>query len=419
MAFFSKPPGKQLAGAKPDPRAKPGRPGPRPVSARELAAQATDRARGWDGKPTSEPAGADVTVTGTSLIEWSPVHPAIEVQQANPGLCTVLENAALLHAGGQSKPARALLEQGIETDHDTKFSPLAWLALFDLMQRACDRAAFDQLALQYVVQFERSAPPWDESTKPQAGPRATAGGYVAITGRLCAASAGQIENLRRAMAKNVAQARLDLASVAAFDDEGARLLADALSEVRRKRFSLTLQRSEKLHAALEAAVKKGKDGGECAWLLSLELLQWARDQARFDDRAIEFAIAFELSPPSWEPPPSRENTGAAPAREGENAESEFPPLGENGALVVSGVQSGSHNPFLLKLQEIAQGRSIVAVDMNAVDRIDFVCAGTLLNVINRIEGQRRAVQIIGATPIVRALLLLIGISPRHFVRKTP
>jgi hypothetical protein len=27
------------------------------------------------------------------------------------------------------------------------------------------------------------------------------------------------------------------------------------------------------------------------------------------------------------------------------------------------------------------------------------------------------VQIIGATPIVRALLLLIGISPRHFIKK--
>jgi len=27
------------------------------------------------------------------------------------------------------------------------------------------------------------------------------------------------------------------------------------------------------------------------------------------------------------------------------------------------------------------------------------------------------VQIAGATPIIRALLLLIGISPRHFIKK--
>jgi hypothetical protein len=43
--------------------------------------------------------------------------------------------------------------------------------------------------------------------------------------------------------------------------------------------------------------------------------------------------------------------------------------------------------------------------------------GALLNAVHRIEQQRKAVQIVGATPIVRALLLLIGISPRHFVKK--
>jgi ABC-type transporter Mla MlaB component len=55
--------------------------------------------------------------------------------------------------------------------------------------------------------------------------------------------------------------------------------------------------------------------------------------------------------------------------------------------------------------------------MTQVERVDFVCAGAMLNAINRIETQRKSVQIVGATPIVRALLLLIGISPRHFVKR--
>jgi ABC-type transporter Mla MlaB component len=59
----------------------------------------------------------------------------------------------------------------------------------------------------------------------------------------------------------------------------------------------------------------------------------------------------------------------------------------------------------------------VIIEMSAVGRIDFVCAGALLNSILRIEGQHKVVQIVGATPIVRALLLLIGISPRHFLKK--
>ena len=44
--------------------------------------------------------------------------------------------------------ARELLEEGIENDADTKLSPLAWLALFDLLQREGDKAAFDALVAQ-------------------------------------------------------------------------------------------------------------------------------------------------------------------------------------------------------------------------------------------------------------------------------
>jgi ABC-type transporter Mla MlaB component len=86
-------------------------------------------------------------------------------------------------------------------------------------------------------------------------------------------------------------------------------------------------------------------------------------------------------------------------------------------LTWSGVMMGSAAPQLSRLTEYAQGRSVTQVDMTLVERVDFVCAGALLNLINRIETQRKAVQVMGATPIIRALLLLIGISPRHFVKK--
>jgi len=41
----------------------------------------------------------------------------------------------------------------------------------------------------------------------------------------------------------------------------------------------------------------------------------------------------------------------------------------------------------------------------------------LARAISRAESQRKSIQIVGASPIIRALLLLIGISPRHFVKK--
>src|SRR5262249_957521 len=209
MAFslFNKPPpGKDKpAEARPKPELTPhhdarGPAARTPASARELADSAKARARAAPKPPapqTAEERERDITLTGPpSLIDWTQGGaPRIPVAEANPGLCAVLENAALLFASGQPQQARQLLEQGVANDEDARLSPLAWLALFDLLQRAGDRAAFDQLALQYVVAFERSAPGWEErgakernakerGTKPEAEKRPGGGGYFALTGKL-------------------------------------------------------------------------------------------------------------------------------------------------------------------------------------------------------------------------------------------
>ncbi len=425
MAFnlFPKLPGK----AKPD-KAKPGpeiaprhdarQPAARgPTSAREIAAAAKGRTA-LSGKAGADAAAADardrdITVTGPhSMIDWSTPQQDIVVAEANPGLCAVLENAALLYANGQAQPAREVLEQGVIDDHDAKVSPLAWLALFDLLQRADDRVAFDQLALQYVVAFERSAPAWEEGgSRLRPGARPVAGGYVGFTGKLTASHAPQIANVLAASHRQP-QVRMDLGSLTGADDAGAKLLADALAQLRKRKYPLVLQHPEKIRKALDQAVKQGKGAGEGYWILLLELLQWQNDHRAFEDRAIEFAIAFEVSPPSWEPPLAVTTAAAATdtptaAAAQDNAET----------LVWCGTMTGSSDAQLAKFALFREGRHVVPIDMAAVDRVDFVCAGAMFNAISRAESQRKSVQIVGATPIVRALLLLIGISPRHFIKK--
>jgi anti-anti-sigma regulatory factor len=420
MALFSKPPAKKPEVAA-KPAAKPGHEsgGSRaPVSARDVAVQAQAQGRrGTPERPRAEPVG-DFTMTGASLIEWSPGRTSIEVAaQSNPGLCAVLENAALLYASGQAHPARDLLEQGVQADAEAKNSPLAWLALFDLLERANDRAGFDKLSLLYVVQFERSPPAWEEGVKPAAAPEIkSAGGYAVLTGKLTAATAPQIESLRKAMAKGGTQTRLDLSQVAGFDDAGAQLLAAALAEARKRNSGLKLERADKVRKALDILVRRGREAGEGPWLLSLELLQLDHNQEAFDERAIEYAIAFEQSPPSWEPPPAPKGDAAAPAADDTSEEAPAQAT-SSGSIAWTGVMAGPSAPVIGKIGEQAFAHSVVTIDMTELERIDFVCAGALLNAINRVESQRKAVQIVGATPIIRALLLLIGISPRHFLKK--
>ena len=270
-----------------------------PASARELAASVKGRAPS-PPKPASRSGDSrEVTVTGppTSLIDLSANgQQGIEVAEANPGLCAVLENAALLYANGQGAQARQILAEGLAKDNDAKASPLAWLALFDLLQRANERAAFDQLALQYVVAFERSAPAWEERTSQSpAAAKASPGGYFALSAKLSAANAPQIEHMLAASQKQ-AKVRLDLGSLTGADDAGARLLASALAKLRKRQYALVLQHPEKIRRALEGAVKQGKDAGDGYWTLLLELLQWQNDRAAFEDRAV-CSDVFGVKPP--------------------------------------------------------------------------------------------------------------------------
>ncbi|HVR94777.1 MAG TPA: STAS domain-containing protein [Casimicrobiaceae bacterium] len=424
MAFnlFPKPPikGKPGEAKPPEPKAQPV-PGSRPVarsaSARELAASVKTRFSGTAPRGANETGAGEreITLTGPhSMIEWSPAaNKKIQVGEANPGLCADLENAALHYANGQAPQAREVLETGIVSDDDTKNSPLAWLALFDLLQRANDRAAFDQLALRYVVAFERSAPAWeDRGGHVPPGARPAAGGYVGLTGKLAAGHAQQIAGMLASSLKQP-QMRLDLGSITGADDAGATLLANALAQLRKRHYPLVLQHPEKIRRALEQSATQGRDAAEGYWLLLLELLQWQHDFKVFEDRAVEYAVAFEVSPPSWEPPPdaalaaAEAEEAAAPSAAPENADQ----------LCWHGVLAGSSDPQLAKFLVFREGRHTIPIDMSAVDRIDFVCAGAFSNAIIRAESQRKGVQIIGASPIIRALLLLIGISPRHFVKK--
>lgn len=411
MALFSKPPAKKPHPLKIEPRIRPAPAGTRAVSAREVVDEAAGKTRPANAsaapRDPRRPKGA-----GDNVIEWAPAQPAIEVAPTSALLCGVLENAALLFASGQMEPAQALLEEGIANDHDARTSDLAWLALFDLLQRAGDKTWFDQLALRYVVQFEQSAPAWEDAKTPAPGLRtASRGGYVGITGKLTAASVVQIDGLLRISAKDAGQARLDLSAVTGCDGAGARLLADALGAVRRQRAPLLLERAEKLRPLLETAVNQGREAGEGAWLLLLELLQWQGDQAAFDDRAVEYAVTFEMSPPSWEPP-----APAATVLPAAIAATEANP-GDAEVLEWSGAVTGAAAQPLAKLLEFAQTRSVVSLDMTQLERIDFASCGALVNVVNRLAAQRKMVQIAGATAMIRALLFLVGLPPQYLVKK--
>lgn len=359
--------------------------------------------------------GVTGAVTGFSLSDAAPTCRVIEVSQVGEVLGVALENAVLLFASGHPDAARDMLAEGIDADPDTSRSQFAWLVLFDLLQRAGDRDAYESLALRYVLAFECTAPLWDESAAAPPPDRGRSSGYVGISGTLNAHSP-QLRAVEAALADH-ATVRLDLAGIADFDDAGALALAKILAEARQQRSQLELQRPESLHEKLASTCQLGREGGEGAWTLDLELLQWRGDEATFDERAIDYAVTFEVSPPSWEPP-------AAPVEAAGDASSagaaQYPPnevdATDSDVIAWSGVIAGGHPEVLDELAAHATRRARITLDMTRVERIDFAAAGACFNAIQTLEGRGESVRIVGATPVIQAILRLLGLGPDYFER---
>lgn len=327
--------------------------------------------------------------------------PSLELGPTELGFSPALENAALLYANGQAAAARQVLENALTNELDSRTLALAWHAQFDLLQRANDRAAFDQLALEYVSVFERSPPPWDEAKTPSGKSGAPGAGYFALT-QVTVKAALEIP----ARAARYSTLRIDVATLTEFDDTGCRRLVDVLRRLRRQAYPVGWQGIEPLWRRIGQKIATGTAHNEGIWLFALELLQWQNNQAEFEERAVDYAVTFEVSPPSWEPL----------ARKQEQAAVETQPAHRE-CHVLKAVLLGSADPQILALYDFAEPRGLVQIDMSQVERFDFVCAGSLQNAVSNFDSNNKEVQIVGASPIVQALLALIGVKLEYFTHK--
>ena len=361
--------------------------------------------------------------------------PAFELDDGQNGLSAALENAALLHASGQSDVACTLLGGAISNDPLTRELPRAWHAQFDLLQRADDHAGFEQLALEYVTQFEASPPPWDDRRKAVPKSQRTLSGYFAIS-QVNVKTALEIP----ARAGRFASLKIDVSTVSIFEELGCRRMVDVLRRLRRQCYPVVFQGVEKLKKQIADKTRSGVAQNEGAWLLDLEVLQWSNDSRAFDERALEYAVTFEMSPPSWEPlaedllqkiaasvaapvaTPAAGVTNTANAANGAiaanaaNAANATNAARHGGpaiteAFAMKGALAGPTDPQMMAITAFAAERTWIPIDVTQVDRIDFVCAGSMQNMLSGLIASGKEVQVIGASPIVEALLLLIGLDP--------
>lgn len=329
----------------------------------------------------------------------------IHIIEASAEDVAAIEEAAVLYANANEGGAKAVLEEALEGGSN-RSGPL-WRMLFDLYRLTGDRPGFEARGVIFAQLFEQSPPIWDEATPVAATPAAPkdAAPAVNLSGNLSGNARPQFEQLVRIGAKT-GKLRIDLSRLRGIDEAGCGLLAETLEALRRSKVKSALLGARQALGLIEPQIKVGKSEGRVFWLCALAMLQQLGEQERFEDMAINFAITFEESPPSWDPPEilqSPTDTGglnirtevSVPAPEG------FP---------LSGVISGSQPDVLRKLAVYASERTRIGIDASGLKRLEFVSAGSLFNQFTAFQAQGKLVVIRHPNEMVAALMRVMGID---------
>lgn len=366
-------------------------------------------------KTTASPAGRRAAPAQLSELDFSladaPLGLAecaelVEVRDGSGEITAVYEEAAVLYANGNVRDAGALLEAAIANEADGAGEGL-WMMLLDLYRLAGERERFESRVLDYATRFERSPPPWTNLSDAPRRPRAQVAPLVNLAGRLDERSATQLQQLV-VVGQKTGAVRIDLKRVRGADDAGCALLLDAVRALARERARVSLLNGEALVATLADSIEPGRAERRGAWLLLLELLQHVGEQERFEAFALDYAVTFEESPPSWEArPPSRTDAAVDDAVDARAATT---------GPCLEGELTATSADALRRLAALAAERDELVVDCSRLRRLDFVSAGTLFNVLSALRAQGKLVTLSHVNAMVAALLRVMSVDQVAQVR---
>jgi len=331
------------------------------------------------------------------------VAPSIPPPPPRASLPPALQEAATLHAAGQYLEAMRRLEAALKSGEDLNdAAERVWVCLFELLQVLGRRPAFEALALTFARRFEKSPPTWSAVAEGSHGAGESGGGRadVSLSGMLDA-GIGEVLKQTMKLAATSTLVRMDLAGLVDADNNGATLLMRAMAALKRAKKDFVLGNPEHLARILAAKVVPGERRNEAMWLLLLELYQHAFRQDAFEETAVNYAVTFEVSPPSWE---------ALPARAEASPQEAIPATSRADGFALGGQVLGASAADFAPLEAALADRDEYDVDARNLVRIDAGSAGQLLDVLTRLHAAGKKLRIIGLSTLVATYLETLGFT---------
>ncbi|MBI5752473.1 MAG: STAS domain-containing protein [Hydrogenophilales bacterium] len=319
---------------------------------------------------------------------------------------SAVEEAAILYANERVTEAISTLLHFIKENADARdLHP--WLLLFDLYQLLGMKQQFDELSMDFVVKYERSAPVWEGaraatmSAKPQ--PKRGMANGVQLKGEIGAAQHADIDRLP-GLAEAEGGVKLDLVSASAIDAETASRLAAVLHSIRRGEKRISVAGAKEFAQIIKAQLDGAARQEMRYWALLFELYQILSLQNEFEDAAIDYAVTFELSPPSWEALPETIQTAGAGEMEAQE------PVLEAACFMIEGVLGSDCDYKLRDLERHAAARTEIHIDMSNATRVDFVTVGAFIGTLISFNQSGKQVVISGANGMIHALFDVMGVT---------
>ena len=399
FSFFKKEPQKMVSRPAAVPR---GREAPSDTSSKGGSAPAATPVsvgKAAASTPAAQAPKVDDTSLDFSEFEFSEFSTGFHVEEEVDPVDAEAEEAAVLFANGQDAVARSVLERAVQSYHNGAGERL-WMMLFDFYKLNGQATEFEKLENEFVRVFEKSPPIWRNRAKAPAKAKEAQAGSILFKGDLTGENQAAFEPIRQALQKNN-KLRLDMSKVTCIDTEGCHLLMALLQQARKAKKEIELLGRDGLGALVEERVEPGRaEDSEC-WLLLLELCQLQGQQEAFDEVAINYAVTFEVSPPSWEA-----NRVAAPEPPPQlSVETPNDPAAEVYRMYgdIKGLRFGD-------LPAYAELHDPVIIDCSDLTRIDFVSAGVLLNVLTTIRSSGKQIVFRHPNHLVAELFRIVGVK---------
>ncbi|MEW5965507.1 MAG: STAS domain-containing protein [Pseudomonadota bacterium] len=351
--------------------------------------------------PAATPAAAGEAPPTETLLTMDMHATGIVVEDASGAPESPVDEAAILYASGQPEMVETLLK-GVLASGDRR----AWHMLFDLYCVQGRERDFEQMAVDYAVRFETSPPLW-QGTSPNAAarPQQAEAASLELPGLLDKSAAATLKEGIAATPKG-ATARIDFSRIAMVDEGGAEACAQVLGGARKTKRKLQVSGVDTLIALLQDLIR-ATHSRAAHWLLLLELYQTLGQQDDFENLAVDYAVHFEMSPPSWVAVQAAEVVKTQPAE----------PLDD--ALRLTGEITPANDAAFQQFTSYAASHSDVLVDLSQVTRVDYGSVSQFISVLMQCLGSGKAITLRGHNALIHELFRVMGIdqlaqlSPRH------